>query len=361
MLALKTSWLDCMGNTTLDISAGTFFKAILVVGLFALLCILRDLVLVFLTAVVIASAIEPGTRWFGRYKVPRIIAVIFIYATIVGGIFGIVYFFVPPVLDEMSSLFADLGSKVGDLNFPGVPEGVLGGGFINGLEDSFSPERAVLGAQNLLSGITGNVFGTINAIFGGILSFVLIIVISFYLAVQERGIENFLQIVTPIKHEKYIIGLWKRSQAKIGRWMQGQLLLGLIVGILVYLLLAILGVKHALLLAILAAIFELIPLFGPVLAAIPAVILGFMDNVTLGFMVLGVYVIIQQFENHLIYPLVVRKVVGVSPILVIISLVVGAELAGFLGILLAVPVATALMEFADDIQREKIERQKASA
>ena len=160
-------------------------------------------------------------------------------------------------------------------------------------------------------------------------------------------------VYEPIKHEKYIIGLWKRSQIKIGRWMQGQLLLGLLVGILVYLGLTILGIKNALAFVVLAALFELIPIFGPILAAIPAVAFGFLDSFTTGLMVTGFYVIIQQFENHLIYPLVVRKVVGVSPIVVIISLIIGAKFAGFLGIILAIPVATALMEFASDIQKEK--------
>jgi len=74
---------------------------------------------------------------------------------------------------------------------------------------------------------------------------------------------------------------------------------------------------------------------------------------SLGLMVVGLYVIIQQFENHLIYPLVVRKVVGVPPLLVIIALIIGGKLAGFLGVLLAVPMAAAILEFTDDIQKEK--------
>ena len=116
----------------------------------------------------------------------------------------------------------------------------------------------------------------------------------------------------------------------------------------------ILGVKYALLLAILAAVTELIPLFGPILAAIPAILIGFLDGgTTLGLMVLGLYVIIQQFENHLIYPLVVKKVVGVPPLMVIIALLIGAQLAGFLGIIIAVPVAAALMEFVNDIEKDK--------
>lgn len=224
---------------------------------------------------------------------------------------------------------------------------------MSGISENFSLGDAITATRDVLTNISGNLVQSISSIFGGLLSFVLIIVISFYLAVQEKGIEEFLRLITPIQHERYVISLWKRSQRKIGRWMQGQLLLGLIVGVLVYLGLTILGVKYALFLAVLAALFEIIPVFGPILAAIPAVIFGFLDSLSLGFMVLGLYVIIQQFENHLIYPLVVRKVVGVSPIVVIISLIVGAKLAGFLGILLAVPVAAALIEFTDDIQKEK--------
>ena len=113
------------------------------------------------------------------------------------------------------------------------------------------------------------------------------------------------------------------------------------------------GVKYALSLALLAVIAEIIPIFGPIIAAVPAVILGFLDSITLGLMVLGLYVIIQQFENHLIYPLVVRKVVGVPPLVVIISLLIGGQLAGFLGILLAVPVAAVVLECAEDMQKKK--------
>ena len=145
--------------------------------------------------------------------------------------------------------------------------------------------------------------------------------------------------------------------------MQGQLVLGLIVGVLVYLGLALMQVPYALTLALIAAMFEIIPIFGPILASVPAVLLGYghgicligliEPGVTAGIVVALFYVIIQQFENHLIYPLVVRKVIGVPPLLVIIAMVVGAQAAGFLGIILAVPMATVLMEFTNDIQKEK--------
>ena len=97
--------------------------------------------------------------------------------------------------------------------------------------------------------------------------------LSFYLSVESDGVTKFLRIVIPSKHENYIIGLWKRSQAKIGLWMQGQVVLAIIVAILVFLGLTLLRVPNALLLAVVAGLFEIIPLFGPVLAAIPAVII----------------------------------------------------------------------------------------
>jgi predicted PurR-regulated permease PerM len=101
-----------------------------------------------------------------------------------------------------------------------------------------------------------------------------------------------------------------------------------------------------------AASLEIIPLFGPILAAIPAIAVAFgVGGWTLAFMVVGLYIIIQQFENHLLYPLVVNKVVGVPAIIVILALIVGAELAGLLGALLSVPLSAILMEFVHDAKR----------
>lgn len=139
--------------------------------------------------------------------------------------------------------------------------------------------------------------------------------------------------------------------------MQGQLLLAAIIGILVYLGLLIVGVPNALLLATLAGVFEIIPLFGPILASIPAIFISFSSGgLPLAAVVLGLYIIVHQFENQLIYPLVVKKIVGVSPVVSIVALVVGWQLAGFLGIVLSVPIASTIIEFLDDLEKDKIER-----
>jgi predicted PurR-regulated permease PerM len=206
-------------------------------------------------------------------------------------------------------------------------------------------------------GAFNNAFAAAARIFGGVFSFVLIIVFSFYFAVIDTGVDDFLRIVTPKSHQAYVQGLWRRSQHKIGLWMQGQLLLGVIMGVLVFLGLTILGVPHALVLALIAGVFEIIPVFGPTLAAVPAVTIAFVSGgAFMGFVVVALYVIFQQFENHLIYPLVVTRVVGVPPLLVILALIVGGQLAGFLGIILSVPAAATLQEFVRDIDLGRLPR-----
>jgi len=344
-------------STVIHISSGTIWRGILIIALAWAAFLLRDLILILLASVVIASAIEPATRWFGHYRIPRIPSVIAVYVAVIIVIAGIFYLLIPSLLSEVSNLPEFITARIFDfssLDMPATSDVATktGENIVNNISNIL-PAGELFKNINTLIGVPAGAFHAASAIFGGFFQMILIIVISFYLSVQERGIENFLRIVIPAREEDYAVDLWRRTQTKIGKWMQGQLILALLVGVLVYLGLTVLGVKYALSLALFAALAELIPIFGPIIAAVPAVILGFLDSVTLGLMVFGLYVIIQQFENHLIYPLVVRKVVGVPPLLVIIALLVGGQLAGFLGILLAVPLAAVVLEFTDDVQKKK--------
>jgi predicted PurR-regulated permease PerM len=220
--------------------------------------------------------------------------------------------------------------------------------------DALSSADILKNLSNAIGDSTGGALTTLSAIFGGIASFVLIIVFAIYFSVQETGVDDFLRVVTPVKHQVYVLNLWKRSQDKIGKWMQGQIVLALIVGVLLYLGLTILGVPYALLLAVLAGLFELIPIFGQFIAAVPAVLIAFANGgITEALLVVGLYLVVQQFEAHLIYPIVVKKVVGIPPLLVILALLVGYKLLGFLGVLISVPIAGAIQELVSDINQAK--------
>ncbi len=335
----------------IQITSGTIIRAVLVLGLAYLLYYLRDLVVVLLSVVVLASSIEPGTRWFIKKGIPRIIAAIIMYGLILALLALFTYFVLPTLIKQTANLLNQLPTYIDSLQ---------------SVADEFSfasfdlRERLLSISGNGLSSLTelfsligGGFVQSAGFLFGGFFDLLLIIVLSFYLSVQDHGVENFIRSISTEKYESYLIDLWRRSQRKIGLWMQGQLILGLLMGVFVFLGLTIVGVKYALLLAIMAALFELIPVFGPVIAAVPAVAVAMTGSVTTGIVVAIFYFAIQQLESNVIYPLVVRKIVGVPPIVAIISLLVGWRLAGLLGVLLAVPLSTILLEFMDDLEKRK--------
>lgn len=358
-------------QTTIEITTGTIIRSIFLIFLVYLLFVLKDIVLVILTAVVIASCIEPFARWFVAKGLPRAISVIIIYALLSGIFVGSFYAFVPTLLRDTSeflssapkyldsiSLWSPLGesdietSKTAVANLAEDVE--ISRSAVTNEKGALSFRGFVEDLNEAISSVSVGFIHSASSVFGGALSLILIVVLSFYLSVQEDGVEKFLRIVVPRKQESYVLDLWRRTRAKIGLWIQGQFVLAIIVGMLVYLGLMILGVRNALLFAFLAALLETIPLFGPIIAAIPAVAAAYADgNTSTALIVVGLYLIIQQFENHLIYPLVVKKIVGVPPILVIVSLLIGFKLAGFLGILLSVPLSAMLVEFLDDVQKRK--------
>jgi predicted PurR-regulated permease PerM len=339
-----------MTTNNISISSGTIIRTILIGFCFYLVYILRDILLVVLTAVTLTASIEPMNKILIKRKIPRTLSVIIIFLGLGLLLAAGFYFFLPTFISDILGVLDSLPRYFDTTNL------------LSPLSDtSFGASLPNLSIQNIvesmsltLSSVTGGLFTTISGFFGGIISFILIVVLTFYLSVQNDGVGNFLRVITPNYYEDYILDLWRRAEKKIGLWLQGQLLLGVIIGILTYLGLSILGVKSALFLALIAMVFELIPIFGIVMAIIPAFAIALSDGgVTLAFLVLGLYVIIQQFENHLIYPLVVRKIVGIPPILVILTLIIGLKLAGFIGVILSVPVAAVLVEILNDIEKKK--------
>jgi predicted PurR-regulated permease PerM len=340
--------------TTHAISSGSILRIILILVLFYGLFIIKNIILTLLTAIIIASAIEPGAAWLEKRKIPRTIAVLMIYVAVFLFFGGLFAFFMPMLFKEVVNMLNVLPEYIDTIIQSSTSKG------FEGIAPLFSESTfgdILKSAGGIFSGATLSFVTVASSLFGGLLGLLMTVVISFYLAVQKNGVTNFLSIIVPNKHEEYAIDLWKRSQKKIGLWMQGQLLLAILVGVLTYLLLSILGIPNALVLALITAVFELIPVIGPILAAVPAIAFAFVDGgATSAVLVAGVYVVIQQLENNLFHPLVVKKIVGIPSLVAIIALIVGAQLAGFLGIVIAVPMAAALMEFLHDVEKNKAAR-----
>jgi len=344
-------------NMNINISTNTLIKILLLGVLIIAVVKLSNIILIILVAIVVASFVESAFKRIKPYIKSRSLAVFLIYIFTIAVLVGVMSVFMPVFIQEMSSLVSSLGQYIPNSSILNTfqPDTISGAkDVVSSISRNASLGDVVKSTQTLISSMSGGFMDIFGGAFGGVINFGLIIIISFYLSITEKGIENFLRIVTPRDSEEYIIGLWQRTEHKIGLWVQGQMLLGLIIGVLTYLGLTLLGVKYSFVLALLTAFCELIP-FGIFIAVIPAVLFSYLDGgVTMAALSFGLYFILHQFENYLIYPLIIKKVIGISPLVVILSIVIGIELAGFLGVILAIPAAVCLLEFIDDLEKKKI-------
>ena len=337
----------------LEIASSTIIKTILLILLFVFLYILKDVVIIFLFALVIASGISPFANWLDERRFPRVVGVLALYMIVLGLAVFVLSLVVPYISDDINRLISVL---------PKVVESVSSS--LDIAQQSSPQYLDFLGEiQNILSSFSSylqqasqSVVGLIVSIFGGLFSFVAILIISFYLSVTRKGVESFLGSVVPEKYENYVISLWKRTEIKVGKWLQGQMLLGLIVGLATYIGLSLLHVKFALLLALIMMVLELVPMVGPVVSAIPAVMLAFLQSPVLGFWVLVLYIVVQQLENHILVPIILGRTLNLNPVVILIALLVGQTLAGIPGMILAVPISTIIVEMLDDVARQKESR-----
>jgi len=347
------------GNTTqISITTGTMIRAFLVVlGVF-LLWVLRDLALVVLTAIVVASFIDSAVPHFQKIGIKnRIFGIVIFYTISILILVGMFYLFAPLLITEIYNFSTFLSAYVPNLSFFNFFQNEAFSGakdIVGALSGHFSLANLLSVSKAFVLNLSGGFVQILSVAFGSIFNFVLIILLSFYLSVQEKGIESFLRIIVPIQYDDYAVDLWTRSSKKIGLWVKGQMLLGFVVGVLIYLILSLLGIEYALLLAIITGIMEMVP-YGILVAMIPTFAFSYLSN---GFgsalMVTGAYIIVHEFDVFLFTPLIIKKIVGLSPIVIILAVVIGFELGSFWGAILAIPVAVIVMEFLSDIEKNKI-------
>jgi predicted PurR-regulated permease PerM len=337
-----------------SISSGTIIKAILWIVMFAALFYVRDFVIALLVAVVLASAAEMPVRQMMRWGLSRGIAVSLLFVALIAVVAATILIFVPPLADDIARFVQTLPQILDSVRIFGRDMGFRDLSlYLSDLSKTIDKGQILTVLKNTLFGSSG-VFATSVAVIGGVVNLLLTFVLAFYLALEDNGVQKFLRLIVPKAHESYIEDLWMRSQQKIGMWMQGQLLLSLLVSLLVYIPMLILGMPYAALLGVLAFVGELIPMVGLTFATIPALFIAWTHG---GLSLLGivavVYFIISQLENHVLYPRVMNKMVGVPSVIVIIALVIGAKFAGIWGVILSVPLAAIFMELASDHNKRK--------
>ncbi len=327
-----------MGNKAIDISWGMLWKILVFAVLVGVLYQGRQILLGLFLAVVISSGLEGVVDLLESHvKLPRSVSVILIFLLALIAFILIVYTVVPFLLVEIDTILSgmsvsSLGSWSFLLNFQGSQSataviGKISQQFIAGQSSPLS----------LLSGAVGS-FGLAIAV----------IVSSFYLSLGHDGVERFLKVVTPPDYEATTMRIYTRSKRLIGSWFRMQVFLSFIMGCIVWVGLALLGVKYAFLIGVLAAIFELVPFLGPILSGAIAIVSALTVSASLAVYTLIFFLVAQQFESHLLVPLLTRHSVGLHPVIVIVALLIGAEIGGMLGVIISVPAAAVFQEVVQD-------------
>lgn len=343
-------------TTNINISTLTIVKIFLIILFFYFLYLVKDVLVSLFVSLILASAINPWVDWMRKKRVPRALGIIFIYAALFIIISSIIYLIIPPIAQQISELA---------INFPRYIEKITSSFSVfkeyandQGILDNIKNNLGIFSSN--LQGAAGGVFSTVSGIFGGIFSFFLVLVITFYMVVEESAMKKIVWSIAPSQHQPYIMQLIMRMQRKIGLWLRGQLILSIIIFILTFSGLLILGVDYALVLALIAGLTEFVPYLGPLLAAIPAIFLAFTQSPMLALFVAILYYIIQIVENNIIVPKLMEKVIGLNPIVSIVVLLMGFKIAGIMGAILAIPVATAAGVFLGDLFKSKMaQREKA--
>lgn len=348
--------LTSHSTTNYKITTDSFVRFFLVVALVAAVWFLRDVFISILVSVVIASAISPVATKLRKYYIPRALTVFLILATMIAVFVSIFVLLVPTIYTEFATFSKSF--YVFQRDFINYISSYTGNKqLVSDVVRDWSLQDIQDAALSVLTSGTGAVTSTAGAVAYFVFQTIFIFVISFYLAVLPNGVERFLRVITPSKRENYIISLWARSQTKIVAWAKGQFILAMLIGTSIYIGLSIIGMDNAFLFALLAAVGEVIPIVGMMIATVPTVLVALLSGGTsFAITVLIFYILVTQFENHILAPLIVNKVVGIPSVVVIIALVIGGSLAGFWGVLLAIPVAATVMELVGDIEAGKKEQ-----
>lgn len=283
-----------------------------------------------------------GVLPIGTRRFPRWLAILVLYLMIIGAIIGIGFVIIPPLVDQAQALW-----KARIDWFDRAQQFLIDRGLLDHrLTLTEAMQRApVAGSTDAV----GTVFGTIANVVGGVFGFVSILILTFYLLVEAEELRSYLIRLFPASRRADAARATRDITVKVSAWLGGQMLLGTIIGGTTALGLWLLGIPFFYVLALIAGVGELIPVVGPIISAIPALIVAATISWNKALFVLIFFIVQQQFENHVLVPKVMQRQVGVSPVVVILSILIGANLLGILGVLLAVPTAAILQVVFNEV------------
>ncbi len=300
---------------------------------------ISEVIVLFFIALLISAGMNPAIRRIYAQGVSRILAVSLVFSFVLAFLVGMLSFVIPKIISEATSFARSFPVYMQELTGSDVFSHTISNYFISFFDGSTENFR----------GISENIFSTTVGVFDFMVAVVAVFVIAFYLSIKEDGVGSFLKYIVPKKYQDFVVSRARIVYEKIGRWMLGQLFIMFVVFLLYYTVLLVFGIPNAFIIALFGGLLEIVPLFGPLIAAVPAIAVAFFISPFVGVSVLLCYFIIQQVQSYIILPQIMKKALGLNPIVIILALLVGIEIAGISGMILAVPFAMGVRVFIHDI------------
>lgn len=280
------------------------------------------LILVFISFIIMAT-LSPAVDFLESKKIPKVLAALIAYLITLAIIFSIIIPLVPFFAQQIQSLFSSFPKYLNQ----------IGSSLNMSLGDTQA--NSFLGDEASL--LSKNAFSVTSRVFGGLFSVVTVLVVSFYLLLEKEEIRKGLVNLFPKHVQDNARKTVRLIEEKLGAWFRGQLILCFSIGFLTWLVLTLLGLNFALPLAVIAGLLEIVPTIGPIVSAIPAIIVALTVSPSIAIIVVLSYLIIQALENNLLVPKIMQKAVGLNPIVIILAVITGTRLIGIIGALLAIP------------------------
>ncbi len=305
---------------TIEISRRTIFFLLLLVGVLWFTFLIREIILQLLVATLLVFIFNPTVVKMARYKIPRALAVAIVYIFFIGLLIFALASVIPALIEQSTNFANSLPKYLDELNIPEfISEGVA---------------REITSALGILP---SHVLRIGVSVFSNALNVLAVLMFAFYLLLSRDKIYEKIGEIFEESKSKKIEKILTEVETRLSSWARGQLILMIMVGLANYVGLTILGVPFAVPLALLHGLLEIIPNIGPFLGAIPSVIVGFGISPVTGLAVTALAFLIQQIENYVFVPNIMKKSVGLSPIVTLLSLLIGFKIAGVAGIILSIP------------------------
>ncbi|MEK7664828.1 MAG: AI-2E family transporter [Patescibacteria group bacterium] len=337
-----------MSEHTLDISIKTIIKIFIAIFVLYIIYLAKDIVFWFFFALIISVLLEPAINFLRWIRIPKIIAMAMIYLSFFGFL-GLLIYLTAPIfifeLKQFSQYLPDYLEKIDPLLKQ----------FGVDLAHIFSDFTKIL-TKGLEKSSTG-IISAVAAFFGGVSSAVFILALAFFLSLEEKGTEKVLVLLAPKKYEEYIIALFERSQKKVAGWFGARILSCFFIGVASFIIFYMFSVKYAFMLALLSGVLNFVPYIGPLVTSILLIVFIVVSSnswITLFYVLISIAAI-QTIENNLLTPVLMKKMINLPPVLVLISLLIGAQVFGFLGTIFAVPVFAIVYEFLKEFLEKRRE------